>query len=956
MVFLETAATSLYTLHREKLHRMAVVFPNRRQSVFFRHYFTQIAEPPAFVPQLLTIEQMVQQSAIFPVADTLLQSFELYEAFKQVSVSDGDDPDKIPGYEQFYPVGETLIKDFREIDAYLLDINEVCSILYNIESIEKAFDQLTEEQKTFLKQFWSSVTDKGFAQERFLKLWRRLPLVYKLFHEQLHAKGYTTLGLAYRQLATGNATAPNFNKGWDHVAFVGFNAFNKSEEMVLKQWQQDNYASFWFDVDAYYLEDEKQEAGFFLRKSIYKNGLENSLPALNSIRNHNNQIVVSKVKGHTAQAKIISNWLQQFKDGESIGTSAILLADESLLHPVLQSLPADDTPVNVTLGYPLQQTAVYSFFSLYFNIQADLAKHRWQNINYTLVDEWLNHPFCDWTETEKEKLSAKIVHNVWVDVPVKALQKKFAVTDLLFLRMNANADIFSRLRQMLQMIQQQEQLQNDALLQGAIMGAWQMLQVAEPLFAQLKPAPSISLVEQVLKRHLSTISIPFEGEPLQGIQVMGLLESRGLDFKHILVLGAAEGTLPGISAPPTFLPYAVRKAFDLPVPEYQDAIFAYTFYRLLHRCKSMHLVYNGLVSDNSTGEPSRFIQQLKFETKIPFVFKEPGSLVKPSAPSAIVIEKTPEITKNLWAYRTGKDQKPFSPSAINNYLTCRLQFFFKYIANLKKPDVLTEEIDAATLGSIVHGMMERLYKDVKNQQGNGFITKDSVAWMRQHMHRVIEPVFIEVRSKHQADAPQKFNGMLEVMKQVVLQYVEGFLAVDEAYTPFTVHHTEIKLEQPFAIEIDGKPVALKLSGNVDRVDEKDGVYRMVDYKTGSDSTEFSSVELLFERNGKKQNKAALQTLIYSWMFQKQFPMHEKFEPALVPLRELNNEKKISSTQLVANKTIVVSAENIREYLLDIESNLRFMLQEVFDNSVPFDQTTDQKACEYCDFHTICYGN
>jgi hypothetical protein len=954
MVFLETVASSLYNIHRDHLHRLAVVFPNRRQSIFFRHYFMQIADPPAFVPQLLTIEQMVQQSALHPVADPLLQSFELYQAYKSICMEDGEDPGKIPDYEQFYPIGDTLIKDFREIDAYLLDIKEVCSILYNIESIEKAFEQLTEEQKGFLKQFWSSITDKGFAQERFLKLWRRLPAIYQLFHQQLQQKGYTTLGMAYRQLAGGNPSTANFNAGWDHVAFVGFNAFNKAEEIVIQRWQEKEYASFWFDTDEYYLNDAKQEAGFFLRKTILKLEIKNQLPALNNIAAHTKPIIVSKVKGHTAQAKIISTWMEQFRNGEEIGTSAILLADESLLQPVLQSLPEDSTAVNVTMGYPLQQTAVYSFFNLYFNIHTDLAKHRWQSLNYTLVEEWLNHPFNDWTEDLKTKLSEKIISQVLVDVPLKALQKKSPVTNLLLLRMNAEADVFSRLRQMLQLVQQQPGLREDALIQGAILGAWQMLQVAEPLFSQLKPTPALYLIEQVLRRHLSSITIPFEGEPLKGIQVMGLLESRGLDFKHILVLGAAEGTLPGISAPPSFLPYAIRKAFGLPVPEYQDSIFAYTFYRLLHRSTSMQLVYNGLVSDNSTGEPSRFIQQLRFETSIPFIFKEPGLMVKPTAPPPISVEKTPEIRKRLSKYLL-QEPASFSPSQINTYLACRLQYFFKYLANLKKPDQLTEEIDAATLGSIVHGMMEQLYKDVLAKQGNWMINKESIQWMRDRKESIVEEAFRKVRSKNNSDAPLEFNGMLEVMKQVVLQYVDGFLTIDENYAPFTVQDVEVNMLQPFAIELEGKPVRLMMNGKIDRLDQKDGVFRMVDFKTGGDKTGFSGVELLFERDGKKQNKAALQTLIYSWLFQKQFPQHASFEPALIPFREFMNSRESASTQLVINKSIPVTAANIHEYLPEVETSLRKLLQEVFDENVPFDQTTNEKVCEYCDFKGICFG-
>ncbi|CAN5470433.1 PD-(D/E)XK nuclease family protein [soil metagenome] len=952
MAFLATVANQLYQKHRQQLHRLAVVFPNRRQSVFFRHYFMQVAEPPAFMPQMLTIEQLVQQSAALPIADSLLQSFELYNAYKKVCVADGEEAEKLPGYEQFFPIGETLLKDFREIDAYLLNVAEVCSVLYNIETIEKAFEQLSDEQKAFLKQFWASVTHKGAAQERFLKLWKRLPAIYQLFHQQLEATGYTTLGMAYRQLATGKQTAPTFSAGWNHVAFVGFNAFNKAEETLLQQWQAKQFASLWFDADQYYLSDKKQEAGFFMRRNLEKVGLKNELPVRDNIRNHSNTITVTAVQGHTAQAKIISDWLNRFPAGKHIDTSAILLADETLIQPVLQSLPDNGLPVNVTMGYPLQQTAVYSFFNLYFTIQSDLAKHRWQSLHFELVQEWLNHPLCDWPELLKSSLNEKIVQQMLVQVPVKMLLKRSSTGDLLLMRMNAEADVFSRLRQMLQLMQQQPALQNDALLQGAIIGAWQVLQVAEPLFAQLKPTPSLNLVVQVLRRHLSTVTIPFEGEPLSGIQVMGLLESRGLDFKHILVLGAAEGTLPRINAPQTFLPDGVRRAFGLPVPEFQDSIFAYTFYRLLHRCESMQLVYNALVSDNSTGEPSRFIQQLAFETSIPFAYQHPGTVVKPSAMPVISIEKTPEILRLLNKYLIPEKPAYFSPSQVNTYISCRLQYFFKYLANLKKPDILSEEVDAATLGSIVHEIMEQLYAKAKEHQGSWIITKETISWMRQQVAYVVEPAFRKVWMNDKTVMPVEFTGILEVIKQVVERYVEGFLAIDELYTPFTVESLEVTMPQPFAIQIGQQQKKLLLNGKIDRVDEKNGLYRMVDYKTGSDKTGFHSIESLFERDGKKQNKAALQTLIYSWMFQKQFPQHQYFEPALVPLRELN--KAATDTRLLMNISKThITANNINEILVDIEVNLRMVLQEIFDETVPFDQTTNLKTCEYCDYNGIC---
>ena len=952
MAFLETVATTLYNAHRQHLHRLAVVFPNRRQSIFFRHYFTQVALPPAFLPQLLTIEELVQQSAILPVADNLLQSFELYNAYRNVCINDGEDAERLPDFEQFFSIGETLLKDFREIDAYLLNVEEVCAVLYNLEAIEKAFEQLTDAQKEFLKQFWASITNKGSAQERFLKLWKRLPSIYKLFHESLQQKRFTTLGMIYRQLATGKATDPEFNKAWDHIAFVGFNAFNKAEETILKQWQLNGFASLWCDVDQYYLDDKKQEAGYFLRRNFQQLGLKNEFQSLNTISSSQHPIVVTAVQGNTAQAKIINSWLQQFPGGQPIDSAAIILADESLIQPVLQSLPENGVPVNVTMGYPLQQTAVFSFFNLYFNIQADLAKNNFRSLHFEWVHQWLNHPLCDWNEAVRFNLSQKMIQNVLMHVPVKLLEKHSSLGTLVMTRMNAEADIFTRLRQMLQLMQQQPGLQNDALLQGAIVAAWQVLQVAEPLFEQLKPRPSLALVVQVLRRHLATITIPFEGEPLRGIQVMGLLESRGLDFKHILLLGAAEGTLPRVNAPQTFLPDGVRRAFGLPVPEFQDAIFAYTFYRLLHRAENMELVYNALVSDNSTGEPSRFIQQLAFETALPFVYKNPGTLVKPSAQPVISIKKTPDILRLLNKYLLSDKPASISPSQVNTYMACRLQFFFRQVARLRKPDKLSEEVDAATLGSIVHELMEQLYTAVHKKQNNWHITRESINWMREQIPFLIEPAFRKVWMNDKAAHPIEFVGLLEVIKQVVEQYAEGFLAIDEMYTPFNIESLEIKMQQQFAIEIGGKVKPVLLNGYIDRVDEKSGVYRMVDYKTGNDKTSFFAVASLFERDGKKQNKAALQTLIYSWMFQKQFPQHQQFEPALIPLREVNKDAVDTRLFMSAFKK-TVTAENIGEILLEVEANLRKLLEEIFDPELPFNQTTNLKVCSFCDYAGIC---
>ena len=248
--------------------------------------------------------------------------------------------------------------------------------------------------------------------------------------------------------------------------------------------------------------------------------------------------------------------------------------------------------------------------------------------------------------------------------------------------------------------------------------------------------------------------------------------------------------------------------------------------------------------------------------------------------------------------------------------------------------------------------MEQLYAGVKEHQGDWVITKDSINWMRQQVGVVIEPAFRKVWMNNKSGGPIEFIGLLEVIKQVVEQYIEGFLAIDELYTPFTVESLEVNLPQPFGIQLGSQQKRLLLNGKIDRVDEKNGLYRMVDYKTGGDKTTFQDVAGLFERDGKRQNKAALQTLIYSWMFQKQFPQHTYFEPALIPLREIN--KEAGDTRLFMNTIkAYITAENIKDILPEVEENLRLILQEIFDENVPFDQTNNPKICEYCDYKGIC---
>jgi ATP-dependent helicase/nuclease subunit B len=955
--FLETVATQLIDRFRGRLHQVAVVFPNRRQGVYFLHYLQQNVSVPAVLPEMLTIEELVQRSTALPVADPLVQGFALYDAFVQTSISEGDLPEEIATFEVFYPLGETLLKDFRELDNYLSDVEQVYRVLYNIETIDKLFDYLTDEQRAFLKSFWAGASNKSAVQEKFLKLWQRLPRIYRAFHEGLNKQGLTTLGAAYRQLAANAPTRKGFDTAWTHIAFVGMNALNKAEETFIKSWQETGKASFWLDADNWYAQPSKpgepeQEAGLFIRRNLHTVGLKNALPLLDTIANREMNITAMAAPGQLAQAKLVGQWLESLPKQADAMRVGILLADETLLLPVLQSLPDNVKGYNVTMGYPMKQSPVFSFVQLFFTIHHQLSRTHYKTLYHEQVSAWLNHPFCDWPLEEREKLQQKMLQEIMLQVPVKHLQKVSDMGNWLFVPLSSIGDAFARLGRLLELTYALQSVQQDSLLTGLVSAAWQSVNQLAPMYAGLQPRPDLDFVGKMLQRQIGGITVPFQGEPLQGLQIMGLLESRGLDFDHILMLGAGEGSLPRIKPPESYLPENVRRAFGLPVSDHQDAIFAYVFYRLLHRCQSLTVVYNAQVTDNSTGEISRFLQQVNFETRMKLQWTAPGFEVKPQSAAPIRVPKTPEALSKLNHYLNPASGSSLSPSAVNSWLHCRLQFYFRYVAKLKVPDQLEEGIDPAGFGSIVHKLMELLYEALWQKQGNGNITADSIEYMRTILPDWIDTAFRQGWRDDGKDQPVNYTGELLVIKEVVKQYAEAFLEVDASFVPFTLHEVEVKFSEPFGIEVNGRPERVLLGGYIDRVDEKDGVYRMVDYKTGSDKLDFSTVAELFEREGGKQNKAALQTLMYSWMFTSKYPDRKKFAPALIPIRALKGEAgEIHFDEKKGRR--LLTADVLPDVLDEYKALLKPLVEEIFDGSTPFDQTEDAGNCNYCDFKGIC---
>jgi ATP-dependent helicase/nuclease subunit B len=958
--FLWQVAKALREKFGERLYRVAIVFPNRRQSVYFREYLKLNLTAPALLPELLTVEELVIRSSDYALADPVRQSISLYQAYLNTHKETGNIEPPM-SFEDFYGLSQVLLADMEETDAYGVHAEKIFSLIADYKEIDARFEELTEEQRTFLKSFWASINLQDSYQQKFAELWRLIPKWYAGLHELLMKDGYATLGLMQRQLAVSGTTLPD--NGWEHIAFVGFNAFTGAQEKFIQHWYRAGLASLWLDVDAYYFDNPLHEAGYFFRRNFQKLGLSTEIavgayiPKSNAnAANEALAMEVIQVNGQAAQAKVVAEWLKGLPDDLAPGKAAILLADEKLLLPVLQSLPKEAPTINITMGYPVAQSPLYSLLNLFFDAQQAVEGKKTGSgfVPWEVAMQWLNHPLNDWLPGEAAKLKEKLIKNGIQWVKIDTLIKQGKISKWLFTPFINHQNVFTWMRNLIQEVAQSPVTNGDNLLQGLLSGVFDNLVSMEPLYKDMQQGTSISFLKSVVMSPLASVSIPFEAESTAGIQIMGLLESRGLDFEYILLLGAGEGSLPRVAAAKTFIPYNLRKAFGLSTLEHQDAIFAYVFYRLLHRSKQIKAVYNGLVTDNSTGEVSRFIKQLEYESAIKIVHSVWQLAIKATATNEITIEKSEPVLNALRKYYAIEKPVPFSPSAINKYLSCRLQFFFSYIAGIKPPDEMQTEIDAAVFGSAVHGLLQTLYEKWMALHPGDVITEAAIetmiAWIPEHIDAEI---YKALYGKEPTETLAPLKGFEAVVSDVVAHFTKGFLEVDRGHVPFLVHHNEMKFEHNIILQtVDGKR-EVAIGGKIDRVDEKDGVVRMVDFKTGGDKIDFEGLDALWTVHGEKQNKGALQTLLYALMFSKNHPEFPLFEPALIVLRGLKKDSN-SKVRLYDKSTKTeVSAEVIQQYLPEVEAGVSNVIAEIFDREIPFDQTEDLKVCSYCDYKGIC---
>ncbi len=957
--FLYETADNIIKNNSESIHDCCLVFPNKRTKYYFRKYFAQIIGKTSRPPKMIEIGKLIREITGFEDAEKLNLIFELFKIFKKFNSN--------YSFDSFYRIGEIILSDFNEIDAWLVDPQQIYRNIKNLKEIDSHFDWLTEEQKELLSNFWKNFLTEKSSKEKeiFIGLWNLLPDVYAAFTKYLISQkiGYT--GLIYRVLSEMiDSDNVKINK-CQRIFFIGFNALNKAELKFFRYFEKQRIAEFFWDGDEYYMSDKKQEAGDFLRKNINDLRIKPADFPKNFTKNKHFNIIGTSL--NLNQAKLLHSIIK--KDDEKYGDdTAVVTADESMLFPILSALPETIEKINVTMGYSFKFTPLYNFIIKFFKLHLFFEKHKHKSFYFKDVLNILKHPYVkDYNSKISEEITTIINDEKLIYLlPEKLLKSEDKLMKLIFSVSKNEGNTQYLLNNLLNILfiffdknKLESEEESNSLKNEYIFRAYKKIKRFREILNENNEKLSLKLTYEILTQILKSDSIPFEGESNEGLQVMGLMESRNLDFKNIIILGVNEGNLPKISRAPTFISQNLRFAFDLPLIKHQDAVFAYFFYRLLQRAENVTLIYNDLVSDSNSGEMSRFILQLLYESNFEIVHTHFNDEIFIQSRQFIEIQKNHAVSERLnrFIYNDSgnSENKAFSASALNTYLTCSLKFYYKYVAGMKEVEKSDDEFTPAEFGSIMHTALELIYKDLTFENNDKIITESNINAIASEIENYVLKAFKQHFITNKSYSPE---GIQIIIKNVLTNYVKTVLSYDKKYTPFKI----VSLEKEKAyntllnVKINNKNCKVKLFGIIDRIDKKGDVFRIIDYKSGNKPKGNFSIENLFNKEIKNKNPNAFQALFYTLIVSnmKEFS-GLKLRPSLYYARSMNRFD--FSDMPIINEAFGKLAldENVTEMVLpDFKEKLTDLIEEIFDINHTFKMTGNTKNCEYCEFNKICY--
>ena len=953
--FLHYVAKDIIQKYGNNLSKIAVVFPNKRASLFLNNELARLTDKPIWSPAYITISELFRQHSELQTANPLKLVCVLYRVFQKVTGSN-------ESLDHFYGWGQLMITDFDDIDKNMADADKVFANLSDYHEFDDV-SYLTPEQEEILKRFFSNFSSEHNSElkKRFLNIWSNFREIYHSFNETLAEEGLAYEGQLYRKVVEEGC----LDLKYDKYLFVGFNMMQKVEQELCNKLQKEGKAAFYWDFDKYYLNPKKQGinmssgAGHYISQYLeyYPNELDNMDEEIYDNLAKNKDISYVSATTENIQARYISKWLLEKERYKAGKRTAIVLADESLLQTVIHCIPKEVEKVNITTGYPLAQSPITGLVKQLISLQTlgyrkDLDKYRlhWVQI-------LLHHPYIKYISEKSQEIFDDLNSQKTFYLSKEQLGKDDNLK-LLFSNAYSNDDsklttnskllhwIIDVLRIVGTGIGLAEE-SNDPLAEESIFRMYTLLNSMVALVDDKELDVDLITLEKLINQVVQSTSIPFHGEPAEGIQIMGVLETRNLDFDHVIVLSCNEGKLPKGINDNSFIPYAIRRAYGLTTIDNKVSIYSYYFHSLLQRAGDITLVYNNATSDGQTGEMSRFMLQLMVESghkinKLNIVAQQTPQHSLPEG-----IKKTPEIMNII------NEINRLSPTAINTYIRCQLRFYYRYLQRIKEPENDDNEMNNAFFGSIFHRVAELFYEPYyKNKQ---LIQKEDIDRALKNKALIdacVEQAFREILFKVSKNTHVEYNGLQLINRQVIKDYFIKQLKIDQQLCPFRIRGLEKSVYEDF--DIKGTRI-VKIGGSIDRLDElerpgKQPVIRVVDYKTGTNnSTNVKSLEEVFtDENLKNHTDYYLQAMLYSLIVRDQSKENLPVSPALVFIQKQGTDN--ADCTLRINKEPI---EDIATYSDEYREGLINVVSDIFNPELTLQPTEDINRCASCPYKALC---
>lgn len=991
------------------IYEHTVVFPNKRASLFFNQQLTDYLDSPFWAPCYTTIDEIYQTLSTLVVADKALLVFYLYKAYLEVTHT-------TESFDQFYSWGEVLLNDFDDIDNNMVDATKLFINITDIEQLT-SFEFIDQDQEEVIRKLFANFSTEAITElhKRYLHMWQAMPAIYQQFRTSLQQAGLAYSGMMKRMVAeqlklgkTDDTTHLFIITHYRHLSIVGFNVLNATDKVLFRYLRDYCETFFYWDYDEAYKDNSAFEAGQFISDNIklFGNSLSDCHDLYRGLQKPKDIHFVAAATD-SAQSQYVGEWLRQIlKDDQPLNKTAVVLCDEHLLMPTLYAIPSSygdkfqSTILNITMGYPMQSTPVTSFtmalLDLYFRGWMGVSKKspegRWR---YIYAEKVLRHPYTLLMNKQGAlSLLSQFRRNNTTYPRVSDFTGDF-IADLFAAPPSSQLSILHHIASILQSVairlsadEISDNITSTALYAESIYTAWTMLNNYCDLMEHhgLEFTSADTLI-RLLRQAINSRNIAFHGEPAIGVQLMGILETRNLDFENVILLSVNEGILPKNTPNTSFILHFLREANGMSTAKRQLGLYAYYFYRLLQRARHITLVYNESTSGLHRGEMSRFMMQLLYEktnilspetTITREVISAPMQLSTLNSPlpikgaggaSTFIIDKThPQVQAALDGI------KSISPTALNTYLDCPFRFYLQYVCGFRQEETVSEDVGDNVFGSIFHNAMEWFYKPYIKQQLDRqfyqqYITKNESGTegvsITKEGHRIIrrcvDKAFAHEMfnfSEAQVEADQftlELNGTQLLNHEVIARYMEKQIKNDYYLAPLTILATEQAYWHTIHFTVGGQPKEIRIGGIIDREDyvtiNGQSHYRIVDYKTSVHEQTAKSIDDLF-LPAKNRASYILQAFYYCEVRMAQARAMNEQLPAIMPT--LAYIKRAMNTDMPA---IILGKEPVTDYQQQchtpFNSHLQALLEEIFNPDIPFHQTTETAKCEYCPFHQLC---